>query len=86
MTFYGGGLELGRPFLAPPGVPQDRLDALRKAFLAALRHPDLVAEAQKAKMDIKPVSGDELDRVVAALVSAPSDIVDKTNRLLGAGK
>jgi tripartite-type tricarboxylate transporter receptor subunit TctC len=86
LSFYGGGLELGRPFLAPPGVPKDRIEALRNAFAAALKHPDLIQEAQRARMDIKPVSGEELAKIVDALASVPAEIADKTNRLLGAGK
>jgi tripartite-type tricarboxylate transporter receptor subunit TctC len=56
---------LGRPFLAPPGIPADRADALRKAFMATMADPEFVAAAQKSKLEINPLSGAD----VAALVS-----------------
>jgi len=58
--------RLGRPFLAPPGIPADRADALRKAFMATMADPEFVTAAQKSKLEINPLSGAE----VAALVSS----------------
>ena len=55
---------LGRPFFAPPGIPADRAEALRKAFMATMSDPQFLAAAQKAKLEINPLSGAD----VAALV------------------
>ena len=49
---------MGRPYLAPPGVPKDRADALRKAFMDTMKDPEFLAEAEKAQLEITPVSGD----------------------------
>ena len=49
---------LGRPFLAPPGVPEDRVDALRKAFMDTMKDKEFLAEAEKAKLEITPVAGE----------------------------
>jgi tripartite-type tricarboxylate transporter receptor subunit TctC len=70
-----GWRVLGRPVAAPPGVPADRLSALRKAFDAATNDKRYVAEAAKAKLDIDPSSGDEVSKLVARLFSSSKDIV-----------
>ena len=83
LSFYGAGLQLGWPFLAPPGVPKERVDALRTAFVATLRAPDFIQAAQKARLDITIVTGDELTKTVADLARVPPEIAEKTNALLG---
>ena len=56
-----------RPYVAPPGTPKDRVQLLRKAFIDALRDPELLADAAKSKLDIDPVSAEELEKSVAGL-------------------
>src|SRR5437588_3381876 len=55
---------MGRPFLAPPGIPADRVAALRKAFMDAMKDPSFLAEAEKAKLEINPVSGEAVQSIV----------------------
>ena len=50
-----------RPFMAPPATPNDRLQILRKAFMETWRDPELIAEAKKARLDIEPADGAELE-------------------------
>jgi tripartite-type tricarboxylate transporter receptor subunit TctC len=69
---------LGRPFAAPPGIPADRRDALRRAFDAALKDPAFLAEAEKLKLEVSPVNGEEVDKLIAELYATPKDIVDET--------
>ncbi len=71
--------EMGRPFTAPPGTPPDRLAILRKAFLAALEDPALVAEAQKQGLEIDPISGEEITQILVDLYDTPKEIVDRVN-------
>jgi hypothetical protein len=59
-----GRQVLGRPFVAPPGVPKDRVDALRKAFMDTMADSEFLAEAEKAKLEITPVSGDKIESLV----------------------
>jgi tripartite-type tricarboxylate transporter receptor subunit TctC len=59
-----GRQVMGRPFAAPPGVPKDRADALRKAFTETMQDPALLAEAEKAKFEITPVSGEKIESLV----------------------
>jgi tripartite-type tricarboxylate transporter receptor subunit TctC len=68
---------MGRPFLAPPDLPADRLAALRKAFMDTMKDPDFLAEAQKSELEITPVSGEEIQRLVEEVYQTPKDIVSK---------
>jgi tripartite-type tricarboxylate transporter receptor subunit TctC len=68
---------MGRPFAAPPGVPADRAQALRRAFHATLKDPAFLAEADKLKLDVNPVSGEEVHRLIAELYASPKDIVEE---------
>ena len=59
-----GRQVMGRPYAAPPGVPKDRADALRKAFMDTMKDKDFLAEVEKAKFEITAVSGDDLHKMV----------------------
>jgi tripartite-type tricarboxylate transporter receptor subunit TctC len=58
---WGGQYEFQRPFVAPPGVPKDRLETLRKAFAATFKDKEFLAEAEKSKLDLDYVSADEIE-------------------------
>jgi tripartite-type tricarboxylate transporter receptor subunit TctC len=68
---------MGRPFLAPPGVPKDRADALRKAFMDTMKDPEFVADTSKAQMEITPVSGADLEKLVKEVYATPKELADK---------
>jgi tripartite-type tricarboxylate transporter receptor subunit TctC len=74
--------EAGRPFAAPPGVPSERVAALRQAFTATLDDPEFRAEAERAQLEIEPLSADEIDRFLARAYSAPKPIVQKAAALV----
>jgi tripartite-type tricarboxylate transporter receptor subunit TctC len=65
---------MARPFAAPPGIPPERLQALRTAFDATMRDKDFLAEAQRLDLEVRPVSGAEIDALVADLSKTPSEI------------
>jgi tripartite-type tricarboxylate transporter receptor subunit TctC len=65
---------MARPFAAPPGIPPERLQALRDAFDATMRDKDFLAEAQRLDLEVRPVSGAEIDALVADLSKTPSEI------------
>jgi tripartite-type tricarboxylate transporter receptor subunit TctC len=77
--------DFGWPFLAPPGVPADRVVTLRKAFMAAMADKTLQTEAAKEKIDIAPVSGEKLQQMIAEIYDSPADIVQETKRLMPNG-
>ncbi len=74
--------QIAYPFLAPPGVPKDRVEVLRTAFLKAMADPELLAGAHKARLEILPVSGGEAQRLVAELHATPAPVVEKTSEML----
>lgn len=72
----------GRPFVMAPEVPQERVAVIRAAFLAALRDPALLGEAAKSKLDVEPLSGDEVQKLVAKVYATPPSIVKRTHEVL----
>ena len=72
----------GRPFLAAPEIPKDRLEALRKAFDQAVADPELLAEAKRINLDIAPLTGSAVEALVASAYATPPDIIEKARRSL----
>jgi tripartite-type tricarboxylate transporter receptor subunit TctC len=70
-----GRQVLGRPYAAPPGVPKDRADALRKAFMETMVDKEFVAEVEKAKFEITPVQGDKIATLVQDIYATTSPAV-----------
>jgi tripartite-type tricarboxylate transporter receptor subunit TctC len=66
-----------RPFLAPPGIPVDRVAALRTGFEAAVRDPGYVADAKAAGIDVNLVTWQETDRIINEMVAAPRALLDQ---------
>jgi tripartite-type tricarboxylate transporter receptor subunit TctC len=77
------GGEFGRPLLATPGTPQDRLNILRDAYFKALKDPELLAEAKNAKMDVDPSTADELQALLKEVMNQPKDVIERVKKLLG---
>jgi tripartite-type tricarboxylate transporter receptor subunit TctC len=73
---------IGRPYVLPEGVPRERVVALRKAFMAALADPALLAEAAKMRLDVEPMSGDDVQTMVAQLFAMPKRIVERAKQAL----
>lgn len=59
--------DIARPFVMPPGTPKDRVQIMRTAFLATLKDPAFLSEAEKSKLDVDPVTGEGLEKIVAGL-------------------
>ena len=77
------GGEFGRPVLVAPGVPPDRVNALREAFARALKDPELLAEAKKSRMDIDPSTGEELQAMIKEVMDQPKDVIERAKKILG---
>jgi tripartite-type tricarboxylate transporter receptor subunit TctC len=73
---------MGRPFLAPPNVPQDRVEALRKAFMDTMKDKEFLAEAEKAQLEINAVPGADIQKLVQELYRTPSAIAQKAGELV----
>ena len=68
--------ELGRPFIAPPGLPPERVAALRKAFDATMKDPEFLADAATAQKEIHPIGWEEMEKLVQRVLSSPKSATD----------
>jgi len=75
LDIHFGQLLLARPFMTPPGVPADRLTALRKAFADTLKDKELLADAQKARIEIELVTPDEVQGMLAKFADYPQTAI-----------
>jgi tripartite-type tricarboxylate transporter receptor subunit TctC len=82
LEFFLARAAFGRPLVAPPGVPKDRLAALQKAFLDTMNDPVFKAEAEKLRLTIDPINGDELRALVEQLYATPESSVRALAELL----
>jgi tripartite-type tricarboxylate transporter receptor subunit TctC len=74
---------MGRPFFAPPDLPPDRAAALRTAFAATLRDPAFLQDAERARLDVSLVTGEEVDALLKESAGAPKDVLDLVKQALG---
>ena len=81
-----GWTIMGRPFLAPPGIPADRKAALVKAFDETMQDPAFLEDAAKQRLDIVPVSGAEIDRFLVAAYSTPKPLIERAAKILSASE
>jgi tripartite-type tricarboxylate transporter receptor subunit TctC len=73
---------LGRPFLAPPGVPTDRVKALREAFVKTLQDKEFLADAEKRQAEINLVTGEEVEDVLRKASAAPKNVIESVKTAL----
>jgi tripartite-type tricarboxylate transporter receptor subunit TctC len=71
-----------RPYVFPPGTPKDRVEILRKAFMDTIKDPEFLAEAKKAKLDINPTDGAELERNVKEVFNLDAALLPKAKEIL----
>ena len=82
IEIFSGQITLGRPYLLPPGVPADRVAALRTSFDAALKDPALLADAKTSRLDISPTNGDKLQKLVEAMIHTNDEVVARMKAAL----
>jgi tripartite-type tricarboxylate transporter receptor subunit TctC len=82
MELIVGQQVFGRPFAAPPGIPEARLELLRRAFMATLADPEFLADAKKAMLDVNPKSGKEVATVIKRMFSAPKDVASRMSKAI----
>jgi tripartite-type tricarboxylate transporter receptor subunit TctC len=78
--------EVGTAFFTTPGVAADRLGALRRAFDATMKDPEFLAETQKMKLGVTPITGEELQKLVAEVSNLPPDLLEKVRAAYTAPK
>jgi hypothetical protein len=82
IEFLYAGQGIGRPFVAPPDLPADRLKMLRDAFNATMKDPDFIADVKKQKLDLEPEDGEHLEALIRKIYATPKPIVDKVSELI----
>lgn len=75
--------DLGRPIIAPPGVPLERVKILRQAFMKAMSDPQLLAQAEKQNVEIEPTSGEELAALARDVIAQPQEVIERMKKLMG---
>ena len=82
LKFISARQAMARPFAAPPGVPAERLAALRAAFDATMKDQDFLDEAKKLELEVRPVDGQELAKLVSDLAASPPKVLEESAKYL----
>ena len=83
LAFFASSMELGRPFMAPPGVPPERLAVLRRAFDQTAADKAFLQDAAAMGFEVAPQTGEAIAARIAAIMATPKEIVDETQRASG---
>ena len=81
LRVIAGTAEIGRSILTTPGVPAERLAALRTAFQDTLKDPDFVAACEKRSITLEPAKGEEMDAITRETMNMPKPIVQAVGKL-----
>jgi tripartite-type tricarboxylate transporter receptor subunit TctC len=73
----------GRPILATPGIPSNRVKILREAYTQMLKDPDFLADANKRQWEINPVSGERLEALAKEVINQPPEIIERMKKVMG---
>ncbi len=82
IEFLYAGQGIGRPFIAPPGLPPERVKMLREAFDATMKDPEFIAEVRLRKLNLEPENGAYLERLIKKIYATPKPIVARIAALL----
>jgi tripartite-type tricarboxylate transporter receptor subunit TctC len=82
LALYTSSVELGRPIVAPPNVPKDRVEALRTAMEKTLKDLELLDEAKRQGLEMTFTSGKEVESLVVDLMSTPPETVERMRELI----
>lgn len=86
IEFISAGSAIGRALIAPPGVPADRLAALRTAFDQLVQDQDFIADAAKRSADLEPTPGATVQTYSDGIARAPKDVIEAATRAIAAEK
>lgn len=75
---------VARPVLAPPGIPADRVQALRAAFMAMAADPEFIKDADRSRLEVSPTSGEEVEKVIAGIGRVPPNVMDRLRAAISA--
>jgi tripartite-type tricarboxylate transporter receptor subunit TctC len=75
--------DFGRPIIATPGIPPERVKLLREAFAKTLKDPELLDEAKKKRLEIDPMPGEDLEALAKEVLAADKELIERMEKLLG---
>ena len=82
LRFLYAGQGIGRPFIAPPNLPAEKLKMLREAFDKTMKDPDFIADAKRQKLDVEPKDGAHLELLIRDIYATPKPVMDKIGKLI----
>lgn len=82
LKLFSADIAVGRPFLTTPGVPADRVDALRRSFMATMKDATFLKEAQAGNVEVSPVPGAKLQQIVGDIIATPPAIASRAREAL----
>jgi tripartite-type tricarboxylate transporter receptor subunit TctC len=80
--FLSLSTAISRPLAAPPGVPDARVEVLRRAFDATVKDNDFITEAQRLQIDLDPMTGEEVQAAIIQILATPKDVIERTKAAL----
>jgi hypothetical protein len=82
LRYLYAGQDIGRPFVAPPGLPPERLKMLRDAFDATMKDPEFAADVARSKFELDPESGEHLAALIGKIYATPRPVIERVSRLI----
>jgi tripartite-type tricarboxylate transporter receptor subunit TctC len=82
LRFVTGVQSIGRPFFAPPGLPEDRVRTLREAFMKTMDDPEFLAETQKLGLPVNPMPGASVNALVDELYRTPKSVIEQAKQMI----
>jgi tripartite-type tricarboxylate transporter receptor subunit TctC len=82
MRLAASASEIGRSFMAPPGVPAERASALRSAFVQMIKDPEFIAESARRSLDVEPLSAEDILKIVGDAMSMSPDVIEGTRAIM----
>jgi tripartite-type tricarboxylate transporter receptor subunit TctC len=82
LEYLYAGQDIGRPFVAPPDLPPERLKMLRDAFNATMKDPEFAADVKRNKFDLEPEDGEHLAALINKIYATPKTIIDRVSNLI----
>jgi tripartite-type tricarboxylate transporter receptor subunit TctC len=81
LEFFFARQEMGRPYMAPPGLPPTRLAALRAAFMATTQDPAFLDAARKQDLEVSPLTGPEVETLIRRVFSSPPPVIERARQI-----
>jgi tripartite-type tricarboxylate transporter receptor subunit TctC len=80
MSMFSSGDLIGRPYVAPPGTPEDVMKILREAFAKVAKDPEMIEDVKKNKMEVEYIPADEIMKVIQNVLNQPENIVTEFSK------